>query len=221
MANRKLSILPEENFMQDGYVRGPAVLTSFDEEEKVDRFYPVYAAFPVLTDGRYRVAVATEDRTMEYPVKDLDEVKIDRAKGRITFSAYDRIYTIRAFQDSDGAWASRLAVPVPAKSLEERYMQQVNYAFSPNAPADSEDLFAAVDDESGEVAELVYAYEGGAFTRSGGGWFKLPENDDSLDGLTVVPVTPKFINAFDRSEAGRKALTLADAEKFASTEGAE
>jgi hypothetical protein len=221
MVNRKLDILPEEGFMQDGYLRGPAVLSSYDKEDEVERLYPIYALFPVMTDGGYRVAAATPDRTMEYTVKDLNEVKINRAKNQITFSAYDRIYTVRAFQDSDGVWASRLAVPVPAKSLEERFMTEADNAFSPDAPADSEDLFAAVNDETGLVEELVYAYEGGAFARSSGGWFQLPENDDSLDGMTVVPVTPKFISAFDRAESGKKSMTLAEAEKFSTdTEGA-
>jgi hypothetical protein len=92
-------------------------------------------------------------------------------------------------------------------------MADVVNAFSPNAPADDENLYVAVAD-SGEVKNLVYSCESGLYIRSNGGWFKLPVGDESLDDLTVMEMDPKIIKVYDMSEADNQTLTADDVRTY-------
>jgi hypothetical protein len=209
-----LKLTPKEQVEEMGIIVAPAVLETVDEEDNTPVYYPIYGLETETIDGVLHVAAGMISGTRYYPIEDASDLKIDEAKGQITFSSYGKIYTIRGFQDSDGTWASALATDVPAQALEERFMTEVENAFSPEAPADDENLYAAVDDETNEVKYLVYSTEPGLFIRDNGAWFKLPKDDETLDDLTVLEVDPKFIKVFDMAQANDEALLSDDVEKY-------
>jgi hypothetical protein len=93
-------------------------------------------------------------------------------------------------------------------------MVEVATAFSPNAPADDENLYAAVDEDTDEIKYLVYSTESGMYTRSNRGWFKVPKDDESLDDLEVYEVSPKFIKIYDMAEGNDEQLLADDAREY-------
>jgi hypothetical protein len=209
-----LKFTPKDEVEDKGIIMSAAVLQTTDEEDNQPVYYAIYYAGMQELDGQTHIAVGTLNSTRLYPVEKAEDVKIDEAKGEITFSSYGRIYNIRGFQDSDGVWASSLATDLPAQALEERFMTEVENAFSPEAPADDENLYAAVDDETNAVKFLVYSSEPGLFIRDNGAWFKLPKDDESLDDLEVLEVDPKFIKIFDMAQASDEMMLADDVEKY-------
>jgi len=212
---RKLSFTDKEyrstntnNYLlQAGVIVGP-------KAKRIKGNAPTYS-FSTEEDGSQKyVLIGSINGARRYPVRAFDDIEVDETKGEITFSSYGKIYTVRAFQDTDGLWASRLRTMVPGEALEEMYMEEVKMAFSPDAPAQDESLYAAVDEESGEVKYLVYTSLVGMYTRSNRGWFKVPDGDESLDGLDVYEVDPKFIKVFDKAEAEEQILTSDDANEY-------
>ena len=209
-----LKFTPKDEVEDKGIIMSAAVLQTTDEEDNQPVYQAIYYAGVQELDGQPHVAVGTLNSTRLYPVEKTEDVKVDEAKGEITFSSYGRIYNIRGFQDSDGVWASSLATDLPAQALEERFMTEVENAFSPEAPADDENLYAAVDDETNAVKFLVYSSEPGLFIRDNGAWFKLPKDDESLDDLEVLEVDPKFIKIFDMAQASDEMMLADDVEKY-------
>lgn len=212
----KLKLTKESAWKTDeGFLAGPGVLTARGEDGSV-MTKPIYGLHVETLDGEPHVGVATIEGVRYYPLVRAEDVRVNTSRGDITFSSYGKIYTVRAFQDTDGKWASRLGAIVPAEALEEMYMTEVKLAFSPNAPAQDDNLYAAVDGETNEVKYLVYSSEAGMFTRSNAGWFKLPVDDESLDGLEVHEVTPKFISVYDKAERADEVLTSDDTAEYES-----
>jgi hypothetical protein len=196
----------------DNYLKTPAVLEASDSESEIVSV----SELALFKDGDdVYVTVAGASRSRMFPVEDGSDLRINVSTGKATFKSYGRIYTIRAFQDLDGEWASQLGVAVPAEALEEMYMQEVEAAFTPNAPTTGEDLYAAVNGDTGEVKFLVYSYPGGMYTRSNGAWFKVPFGDETLDGLEIYDVSPKFIKVFDKADAAGSTLKASDADNYA------
>lgn len=210
--NRKLKFIQEDQRLERGFVDGPCVFVTEDEDGNTVNI-PIYAVTLASIDGQYHVGRAETSGTRFYPIDKVSDVKISESRGTITFSSYGNIYKVRAFQESDGSWASRLGAVVPVESLEERYMANVENAFSPNAPADDENLYVAVDD-SGAVKHLVYSCSEGLYIRSNEGWFKVPVGDESLDDLTVMEMDPKIIKVYDMSEGDNQPLTADDVKRY-------
>lgn len=213
MADNKLQLTDKDLWdTPQGFIASVGVLVYdvFDGVENV----PISGAAYSEVDGELHLEVSTVSQTRFYPLENEEDLEIDSNTGNITFSSYGRIYTIRAFQDSDGIWASRLRIEVPAESLEERYMTELENAFSPNAPADDENLYAAVDEDTNEVKFLVYSTTSGMYMRSDRGWQRVPEGDESLDDLTVIEVDPKFIKIFDMAEGNEDVLLSDDVDKY-------
>ena len=196
---RKLNVNPESTWATTGRIVDQPSVYEFPGEDGEKLYQPVYAVGVQMIDGQYHVLLAMDGRTSAYPIDKLSDVKVSAGRGTLSFSSYGNMYTLRAFQDSDGSWASKFRMDVPAESIEERFMAQVEKSFSPNAPADDENLYVAVDD-SGVVRNLVYSCTEGLFIRSSGGWFKLPVGDESLDDMTVMEMDPKVIKVYDTAE---------------------
>jgi hypothetical protein len=215
MEKRKLEITSNEVWDNgESYIDSPGVVVSTKQDGRQD-YFPTHAVYREEVDGKPNIGVASINGDKLYPVKSYDEVNVSASKGDITFSSYSRIYTVRAFQDSDGLWASRLRMPVPAEALEELYMAEVAAGFSPGAPGDTENLYAAVEEKTDEVKYLVYSAESGIYTRSSRAWFRLPADDDeTLDDLQVLEVDPKFVKYFDKSEKENKKLTADDVARY-------
>jgi hypothetical protein len=211
----KLKLTEEAAWATDeGFLAGPAVLTARGDDGSV-LFQPIYALHVETLEDKPHVGVSTISGVKYYPLVRAEDVRVSESRGDITFSSYGTIYTVRAFQDTDGRWASSLGLAVPVEALEEMYMADVKLAFTPNAPAPEDNLYAAVDSKSGEVKYLVYSSEAGMYTRSNRAWFKLPDDDDeSLDGLEVHEVTPKFIKIYDMAEANDETLTSEDTAQY-------
>lgn len=93
-------------------------------------------------------------------------------------------------------------------------MAEVENAFTPNAPANDENLYAAVDDDTNEVKHLVYSNSSGLYIRSNGGWFRLPKDDESLDDLEVMELDPKAIKIYDMAEGNDETLLSDDLKKY-------
>lgn len=212
---RKLTQPPDAQ-LEYGYVAwGPCVLESTDDDGDLV-FQAAYSPrVETEPDGQVYVCVGRDDGVeRQYPVESRDAVEVDPETGTITFSSFGRMYTIRATRDEDGLWASSLAASVPAEAIEKMIDMEVRMAFSPNAPAVDESLFVTVDSDTQEVRDLVYSGIDGTFLRETGGWFKLPADDESLDGLEVIDVDPKLIAAWDKLQAGSDAITVADVKKY-------
>ena len=211
----KLKLTDEAAWATDeGFLAGPAVMTARGDDGSV-LFQPIYALHVETLEDKPHVGVSTISGVKYYPLVRAEDVRVSESRGDITFSSYGTIYTVRAFQDTDGRWASSLGLAVPVEALEEMYMADVKLAFTPNAPAPEDNLYAAVDSKSGEVKYLVYSSEAGMYTRSNRAWFKLPDDDDeSLDGLEVHEVTPKFIKIYDMAEANDETLTSEDTAQY-------
>lgn len=214
MDERKLVFTEPEMVASDGYIAAPAVVVTTDPDDDSQVYIPTYSVHVEKIDGVDHVIVGNTAGDKMYPLEDGQELNVDEASGQITFSSYGRIYTIRAFNDNDGIWASRLAIEVPAESLEEQYMAEVENAFSPDAPGADENLYAAVDDNTNEVKNLVYSNVSGLYIRDNGAWFKLPKGDESLDDLEVLEVDPKFIKIYDMASGNDEVLLADDVKKY-------
>lgn len=210
---RKLDLVEPELRENEGFINGVAIIESIDPDDGEKMILPIHEVALAVIDKELHIAVASSSGTNFYPISSKDDIDVNEEKGNITFSSYGRIYTVRAFQESDGSWASKLGAVVPAESLEERYMVEVENAFSPNAPADDENLYAAVDD-AGEVKYMVYSSNAGMYTRSSEGWFRVPEGDESLDDLFIHEMDPKAIEVFDQAEASGDTILLDDLAKY-------
>lgn len=205
--------------ISDNYITGVKVIESIDPEDGERHTRVVTQLYKHDDeDGRTYVDVvdADSDAARVYALDDGGDVTVDDATGTITFPAYDRIYTIRGFQDSDGLWASALRVEVPAEALEETYMAATDPDFNPAQLGEGEVLFAGTDPESGEAAALLYSFTGGFYSRIDGQWVKVQDGDESLDGLDVTNVDSKFVSVWDISQADGETLMLEDVEKYAS-----
>lgn len=213
MDTRKLDLLEADRRENEGFINQPAVLESVDPDDGEKMLFPIHELALAVLDKELHMAAATVSGTKFYPIENKESIDVNEEKGNITFSSYGRIYTVRAFQESDGSWASKLGATVPAESLEERYMVEVENAFSPNAPADDENLYAAVND-AGEVKFFVYSSNAGMYTRSSEGWFRVPEGDESLDDLFIHEMDPKAIEVFDKAEASGDTILLDDLAKY-------
>jgi hypothetical protein len=210
----KLKLTDEAAWKTDeGFLAGPAVMTVKGEDGQV-MLQPVYGVHVEMIDDKPHAGLSVVDGIRYYPLVRPEDVRVSESRGDITFSSYGKIYTVRAFQDTDGRWASSLKTTVPAEALEEMYMADVKLAFTPNAPAPEDNLYAAVDTESQEVKYLIYSSEAGMYTRSNRGWFKLPADDESIDGLEVHEVTPKFIKIYDMAEGNDETLTTEDTVQY-------
>lgn len=213
MDERKLNLVDPDLRENEGFINGVAVIESIDPDDGEKMISPIHEMALAILDKELYIAIGNINGTNFYPLENKKSIDVNEEKGEITFSSYGRIYTVRAFQDSDGSWASKLGAIVPADSIEERYMVEIENAFSPNAPADDENLYAAVD-ESGEVKFFVYSSNAGMYTRSSEGWFRVPENDESLDDLFIHEMDPKAIKIFDMAEASGDTVMIDDLKKY-------
>lgn len=202
----------------DNYISGVRVIDSTDPEDGERHMRAVSGVYTRADDNGSYVDVVDfdDDFARAYKLDGAGALTVDDVAGTITFPAYDRIYTIRGFEDSDGSWASALRVDVPAEALEEMYMATTDPDFNPARLGDGEVLFVGTDPESGEAAALLYSYTGGFYSRIDGQWVKIQNNDESLDGLDVTNVESKFISVWDMSQADNEKLMLEDVEKYAS-----
>jgi hypothetical protein len=213
---RKLQLIPKESRTREtGYLaEGTPALMVTKGDNNLPDYRPIYGIRIEDVDGQPHASVATTDGVRYYPIVRDEDIHVNETRGEITFSSYGRIYTIRAFQNADGSWASRLSTNVPAEALEENYMEEVNNAFSPNAPAQDENLYAAVDGDTDQVKFLVYSSNSGMYTRNASAWFKIPSGDESLDGLEVHEVDPKFIKVYDMAEGNDEQLLADDVASY-------
>ena len=206
--------LTSEELQQSGmYLQGPGVLTSIDETRS-PVFMPIYSVYTTTIDDELHVGVGSINGDRFYPIVNASDVKVNATRGDITFSSYGKIYTVRAFNDQDGLWASNLRAAVPAQALEERFMAEVDTAFSPDAPADDENLYAAVDSETNSVEHLVYSCDSGLFIRDNKAWHKLGPDDQSLDDLEVYEVDPKFIKIWDMANINSEPMLVDDIKQY-------
>jgi len=214
--NRKLQFDNNNNFaITNNYLTGVGVAESTDPDVGRRVSEATHALGFFRDDDKLYVLVGSINGDKTYPIDKSSDLRINVSTGKATFQSYGRIYTIRAFQDSDGKWASQLGIAVPAEALEEMYMQEVAVAFTPNAPSADEDLYAGVNGDTSEIKFLVYSYPGGMYTRSNGAWFKVPYGDETLDGLDIHDVDPKFISVFDEADTAGRTLTIDDIGKYA------
>lgn len=192
------------------YAYGPMVLEAKDGEGDVGH-RPVYAVSVVsgMPDGLYVTVGGVEGAGM-YLLKSADDLKVDASAPKITFKSQGTMYTVRKFQDSDGAWASTTGAAVPASVLEEIFMNEITADVTPEQAIDyaPEELYTLADD-SRKIVHLVYSGANQTFLRKDGEWVPLEDpNGDVLDDLFIEYVSPAFVDVFDKKE--NKGLTVAD-----------
>lgn len=88
--------------------------------------------------------------------------------------------------------------------------------FNPNKPSSPDNLYALIDDEFDEVVTVMYYEEDeGLFNRIQSQWAEFnPDNEEDIDGLTVINVDPRFIPIYDKSEAENIAISLAEVKEY-------
>jgi hypothetical protein len=191
------------------YAYGPLVLEASDGDGGIGHRA---VESVVLTDGPDEVSVTLGgvEGSGNYVLKSAKDLQVDADTPKITFESQGTIYTIRKFQDSDGAWASMTGAAVPAQVLEEIYMNEIAADVAPDETTvyDPEELYALSND-SGDVAYLVYSGANQTFIRKDGEWTPLEDpNGDLLDDLYIEYVSPDFVAYFDKNE--KKGLTVSD-----------
>lgn len=167
---------------EDGWPEVRAVTDGVFEVDDDDEDTPVHIGYTdgdhvheiTLADGEESITVAPDATTMT----------IRGAEGRD--------YTVRRLVDEDGLWASGLQMNVPADALEDLYGGDVENP--------SESFWAALDPDTEQFRELIYTSPRGVYARSNGNWHRYPDEDESLDGLESITVTPRFLDVFDKSE---------------------
>lgn len=204
--------------ISDNYITGVKVIESTDPEDGERHTRVVSQLYKHDDEDGVYVDVVDfdDDFARVYALQDGSDVVVDDTTGTITFSAYDRIYTIRGFEDSDGSWASALRIDVPAEALEEMYMATTAPDFNPAQLGEGEVLFAGTNPETGEAEALLYSFTGGFYSRIDGQWVKVQDNDESLDGLDVTNVDAKFVSIWDMAQADGETIMVEDVEKYAS-----
>jgi hypothetical protein len=125
------------------------------------------------------------------------------------------VYTVRRVTEDDGRWASKIVAPAPIDSIEKLALGGTYMApgvFNSN----DEDIFAALGADDELVHELVYSSPAGTYIRSS--WFKVPDDDDHLDGLESIDVNGRFVDAFDAAEQAGQAIPRTDVLQYAGPE---
>lgn len=128
----------------------------------------------------------------------------------------DEVYTIRRVTEADGVWASKTAAPAPVDSLEQLAIGGT-YMAPGTFDTTDEALFAALGSDDELVHELVYSSPSGIYVRSSNGWFRMPDDDDSLDGLEAIDVTAEFLPVFDQAEAWEQPVPRATVLEYEAT----
>lgn len=191
------------------YAYGPMVLEGDDGEGGLGH-RPLYSVSTRNTpDGLYVVLGGVEGAGM-YLLKSADDLKVDASAPKITFKSQGTMYTVRKFQDSDGTWASTTGAAVPARVLEEIFMNEITAEVTPDLAIDyaPEELYALADNDR-KIVHLVYSGTNQTFLRKDGEWVPLEDpNGDVLDDLFIEYVSPEFVEVFDKKE--KKGLTVAD-----------
>jgi hypothetical protein len=132
-----------------------------------------------------------------------------------------QVYTVRRVAEADGVWASKNRAPAPVDSLEKLALGGPYMAPGVYDNTD-EEMYAALGDEDEVVHELVYASPSGTYVRSSAAWFRLdPDDDDTLDGLEAIDVTPEFLPIFDAAEVAQKPLARDEVLQYEATSTAE
>lgn len=216
MENR-ITVSPREGRVpsETVYAEGPMVIVGDDNELNITAVFSVVLVEETEEDGSSRVYVVGDnpERERYYYLDSVSDFNADVEDQEITFEAQGTIYSVRRFEDADGLWASATGTPVPAKILEEIFMDSVNVlaAGEPGANYAPEELYTLTDD-SGNVSFLVYSGANQTFIRKAGAWEPLDDPDgDMLDDLYIDYVSPEFVDYFDKNE--KKGLTTADVAK--------
>lgn len=215
IVQNSLEFLDDETARVSGtIIGGPFVIEWVDDEDNTAAYRSgnTLAVETSDIDGESSstVFVGNMNGGGTYPLESADDFKVDKKKGIITFNSRGTIYTVRAYQDTDGMWASSLSMNVPAQALEEMVVQEDLNMYSPKGDVTQEELYAAVDPATGTVKYVVYSSPNGMYIRSSGGWFKVPPTDESLDGLEVRDIDKAFIDTFDKAERANEKLTVDD-----------
>ena len=86
-----------------------------------------------------------------------------------------------------------------------------------NLDPDTDLLYVTMDDATYEVENFVVSSRAkkGAFIRDNQSWVRVPDRDNqTLNDVLVIEVTPAFADFFDKKEAKGQKITLAEVEKF-------
>lgn len=197
------------NASETQYAYGPMVLEAKDADGDLGH-RPVYSVSVSDEDDALYVMLGGVEGAGMYQLKSLADLKVDASAPKITFESQGTIYTVRKFQDSDGAWASTTGAVVPAEVLEEIFMNEIAADVAPELAKDyaPEELYA-LSDNSGKIAYLVYSGANTTYVRKDGEWTVLDDpNGDALDDMYIDYVSPEFVDVFDKKES--KGLTVDD-----------
>lgn len=90
-----------------------------------------------------------------------------------------------------------------------------------NLDPETDMLYVTMEDGTFGVIDLVVSTraKAGAFVRDGGSWFRIPDkDDDTLNDVVVMEVSPDFVDFFDRRQEQNKMITLDEVRGFPSGE---
>lgn len=90
-----------------------------------------------------------------------------------------------------------------------------------NLDPETDMLYVTMEDGTFDVIDLVVSVraKAGAFVRDGGSWFRIPDkDDDTLNDVVVMEVSPDFVELFDRRQEQNKKINIDEVRSFPSGE---
>ena len=82
---------------------------------------------------------------------------------------------------------------------------------------ETDSMYVTLDEETYEVKDFIVSArsKNGAFLRNNGGWFKIPNSDEStLNDVVVVEVRPEALAFFDKKSQKDEKITFEEIDKY-------
>ena len=152
---------------------------------------PIFAASLLVDDAKKNVHVITGDGVTEIPVLRIDQ---GGNSARLVLVTKKVKYNWRPLREADGAWISRLGVPVPVEALP---------GIATGDAMSTETLSAYTSGDSPYVLGVVYETEDGLWSRNGGTFVGMANDDTTyadMDKIIIAPEKAKdFLDLYDKN----------------------
>jgi hypothetical protein len=96
-------------------------------------------------------------------------------------------------------------------------MSDTSGSWLSNLDPSTDITYVTLDEDTYEVKDFIVSSraKNGAFLRNNGGWFKIPNSDEStLNDVVVVQVTLEALDLFDKKSIKDEKITFEEIEKF-------
>ncbi len=162
----------------------PGVITAPGEQ-------PMFAASILTNDKESEVQVIGPDGVTTIPVVRIDQ---DGNSARLVLVTKKTKYNWRPLREADGIWISRLRVPLPIEAIP---------GIATGDDMANEVLSAYSSGDSPYVLGVVYETADGLWSRTGGTFLPMANEDDTfaeMDRIVIDPAKAKdFLELYDKN----------------------